>query len=25
VGKHELHIYVGEQLQQKVPFVVEGN
>ena len=24
VGKHELRIYVGDQLQRKVPFVVQG-
>jgi hypothetical protein len=24
IGKHELHIYVGKQLQQKVPFEVKG-
>jgi hypothetical protein len=24
-GKHELHVYVGDQLQKRVPFVVGGN
>jgi hypothetical protein len=23
-GRYELHIYVGQQLQQRIPFVVEG-
>jgi hypothetical protein len=23
-GQYELHIYIGRQLQQRVPFVIEG-